>query len=336
MIDNEKKITLAIDVYGADGGESIVIDGCNIIANQINVFFIFIGKKTIIEPLIKNAKNLKSFKIVNVSHYIDADTKGSDALRSGKNSSMRVAIDLVKEGKADAVISAGNTGALLSISYIVLRTIEGISRPAMTAYFPTMRGETAMLDLGANIECDSKNLIDFALMGSAFSRIILKCPNPSVGILNVGEESQKGNSIIQDASAALGNLKDKINYFGFVEGNDIAEGNVDVIVTDGFSGNIALKTAEGTANLVNFLLEKSFKSSILSKIGYLISKNGLKSMKDRVDPRKYNGAVLLGLNGIVVKSHGSTDSLGFSNAVKVGYEMVSGNFIRDLKKNISK
>ena len=336
MIYNEKKITLAIDVYGADGGESIVIDGCDIIANKINVFFIFIGKKTIIEPLIKNAKNLESFKIINVSDYIDADTKGSDALRSGKNSSMRVAIDLVKEGKADAVISAGNTGALLSISYIVLRTIEGISRPAMTAYFPTMKGETAMLDLGANIECDSKNLIDFALMGSAFSRIILKCSNPSVGILNVGEESQKGNSIIQDASAALSNLKDKINYFGFVEGNDIAEGNVDVIVTDGFSGNIALKTAEGTAKLVTFLLEKSFKSSILSKIGYLISKNGLKSMKDRVDPRKYNGAVLLGLNGIVVKSHGSTDSLGFSNAVKVGYEMVSGNFIRDLKRNISK
>ncbi len=336
MINNEKKITLAIDAYGADGGESIVIDGCDLIANQINVFFIFIGKKTVIEPLIKKSKNLKSFKIINTLDYIDADTKGSEALRSGKNSSMRVAIDLVKEGKADAVISAGNTGALLSISYIVLRTIEGISRPAMTAYFPTMKGKTAMLDLGANIECDSKNLIDFSLMGSAFSRIILKCSNPSVGILNVGEESQKGNSVIQDASAALNNLKDKINYFGFVEGNDIAEGNVDVIVTDGFSGNIALKTAEGTAKLVTFLLEKSFKSSIFSKIGYLLSKNGLKNMKDRVDPRKYNGAVLLGLNGIVVKSHGSTDSLGFSNAVKVGYEMVSGNFISDLKRNISK
>ena len=239
---------------------------------------------------------------------------------------MRIAVDLVKDGKADAVISAGNTGALLSISYIVLRTIDGISRPAMTAYFPTMKGETAMLDLGANIECDSKNLIDFALMGSAFSRIILKSSNPSVGLLNVGEESQKGNSIIQDASALLKNLENKINYYGFVEGNDIAEGNVDVIITDGFSGNIALKTAEGTAKLVTFLLESSFKSSIFSKIGYLLSKNGLKKMKDRVDPRKYNGAVLLGLNGIVVKSHGNTDPLGFSNAVKVGYEMVSGNF----------
>ena len=154
------------------------------------MFFIFIGKKTIIEPLIKNAKNLESFKIINVSDYIDADTKGSDALRSGKNSSMRVAVDLVKEGKADAVISAGNIGALLSISYIVLRTIQGISRPAMTAYFPTMKGETAMLDLGANIECDSKNLIDFALMGSAFSRIILKCPIPRLDI-KLGEECKR-------------------------------------------------------------------------------------------------------------------------------------------------
>ena len=337
MIENNKnQIILAIDTYGADGGESVVIDGCDYIANQLNIFFIFVGNKSLIIPLIKKSKYLKSYNIINTLDYIEANTKGSDALRSGKESSMRIAIDLVKDGKANAVISAGNTGALLAISYIVLRTIEGISRPAMTAYFPTMKGETAMLDLGANIECDSKNLIDFALMGSAFSRIILKSSNPSVGLLNVGEESQKGNSVIQDASALLKNLNNKINYYGFVEGNDIAEGNVDVIITDGFSGNIALKTAEGTSKLVTFLLESSFKSSIFSKIGYLLSRNGLKKMKDRVDPRKYNGAVLLGLNGIVVKSHGNTDTLGFSNAVKVGYEMVRGNFIEDLKRNISK
>ena len=336
MIENNKnQIILAIDTYGADGGESVVIDGCDYIANQLNVFFIFVGNKSLITPLINKSKNLKSYNIINTLDYIEANTKGSDALRSGKESSMRIAVDLVKDGKANAVISAGNTGALLAISYIVLRTIDGISRPAMTAYFPTMKGQTAMLDLGANIECDPKNLIDFALMGSAFSRIILNSSNPSVGLLNVGEESQKGNSIIQDAAALLNNLQSKVNYYGFVEGNDIAEGNVDVIITDGFSGNIALKTAEGTAKLVTFLLERSFKSSIFSKIGYLLSKNGLKKMKDRVDPRKYNGAVLLGLNGIVVKSHGNTDPIGFSNAVKVGYEMVSGNFIEDLKRNIS-
>ena len=337
MIENNKnQIILAIDTYGADGGESVVIDGCDYIANQLNVFFIFVGNKSLITPLINKSKNLKSYNIINTLDYIEANTKGSDAVRSGKESSMRIAVDLVKDGKADAVISAGNTGALLAISYIVLRTIDGISRPAMTAYFPTMKGQTAMLDLGANIECDPKNLIDFALMGSAFSRIILNSSNPSVGLLNVGEESQKCNSIIQDAATLLNNLENKVNYYGFVEGNDIAEGNVDVIITDGFSGNIALKTAEGTAKLVTFLLEKSFKSSVFSKIGYLLSKNGLKKMKDRVDPRKYNGAVLLGLNGIVVKSHGNTDPIGFSNAVKVGYEMVSGNFIEDLKRNISK
>ena len=336
MIENNKnQVILAIDTYGADDGESVVIDGCDYIANQLNVFFIFVGNKSLITPLINKSKNLKSYNIINTLDYIGANTKGSDALRSGKKSTMRIAVDLVKDGKADAVISAGNTGALLAISYIVLRTIDGISRPAMTAYFPTMKGQTAMLDLGANIECDPKNLIDFALMGSAFSRIILNSSNPSVGLLNVGEESQKGNSIIQDAATLLNNLENKVNYYGFVEGNDIAEGNVDVIITDGFSGNIALKTAEGTAKLVTFLLERSFKSSIFSKIGYLLSKNGLKKMKDRVDPRKYNGAVLLGLNGIVVKSHGNTDPKGFSNAVKVGYEMVSGNFIEDLKRNIS-
>ena len=336
MLSNSlKSINLAIDVFGADHGEKVIIEGCDLIADDINACFIFIGTKSVIEPIIVNCKNLKNYSIVDTPNFVKPDEKGSNALRSGKNTSMRIGVDLVKDGKADAVISAGNTGALLSISYIVLRTIEGISRPAMTAFFPTKHGETAMLDLGANIECDSKNLVDFAFMGIAFSRIILKSKNPTVGLLNVGAEAQKGNSVLQEAASYLSNTSNEVNYFGFVEGNDIAEGNVDVIVTDGFSGNIALKTAEGTSKFVTYLLEKSFKSSIFSKIGFLFSKNGLKKMKDRVDPRKYNGAVLLGLNGIVVKSHGSTDPEGFSNAVKVGYEMVEGNFIKDLKSKIS-
>ena len=333
--DSQKIINLAIDVNGADGGEKIIIRGCNIISKQIKANFIFVGNKSKIQPIIDNCEHLVSSKIIDTPYFIKSNEKGSEALRTGKNSSMRIAIDLVKEGKANAIISAGNTGALLSISYIILRTISGISRPAMTAYFPTKKGETAMLDLGANIECDSKNLIDFAIMGSAFSRIVLKSKNPSIGLLNVGEEAQKGNTVLQEASIHLLNENSPINYFGFVEGNDIAEGNVDVIVTDGFSGNIALKTAEGTSKLVTYLLEKSFKSSILSKIGYLLARGGLKQMKDRVDPRKYNGAVLLGLNGIVVKSHGGTDEEGFANAVNVAYEMVKGNFINDLKSKIS-
>jgi len=334
--DSQKIIDLAIDVNGADGGEKTIIRGCNIISKKIKANFIFVGNKSKIQPIIDKCEHLVSSKIIDTPFFIKSNEKGSEALRTGKNSSMRIAIDLVKEGKANAIISAGNTGALLSISYIVLRTISGISRPAMTAYFPTIKGETAMLDLGANIECDSKNLIDFAIMGSAFSRIVLKSKNPSIGLLNVGEESQKGNTVLQEASIHLLNEKNSpINYFGFVEGNDIAEGTVDVIVTDGFSGNIALKTAEGTSKLVTHLLEKSFKSSFFSKIGYLLARGGLKQMKNRVDPRKYNGAVLLGLNGIVVKSHGGTDEEGFANAVNVAYEMVKGNFINDLKNKIS-
>ena len=254
--DKSKNIKLAIDAFGADNGEQVIINGCDLISKKFDIFFIFVGNKTIIDSFIKKSKN------INTSNFVKPDEKGSEALRYGKNTSMRIAIELVKDGKADAVVSAGNTGALLSIAYIILRTIEGITRPAMTAYFPTKNGETAMLDLGANIECDSKNLIDFALMGSAFSRIVLKSNNPSVGLLNVGVEAQKGNSVLQEAASYLSSPDNNINYFGFVEGDGIAEGNIDVIVTDGFSGNIALKTAEGTSKLVTLLLEKSFKSSI--------------------------------------------------------------------------
>ena len=331
---NESMITLSIDVMGSDNGAIIVINGADLIAESINVKFIFIGNSTEIKPLLKNSKNLSKSEIIHTDEYIKSNEKGMDALRGGKKSSMRIAIDLVKDGKADAVVSAGNTGALFAMAYIVLRTINGISRPAMTAYFPTKLGETAMLDLGANIECDANNLVDFAIMGTAFSRIILKSKNPLVGLLNVGEETQKGNIILQEASSILSKKNSPVNYHGFVEGNDIAEGNVDVIVTDGFSGNIALKTAEGTAKLVTHLLEKSFQSSIFSKIGYLFSRNALKTMKRRVDPRLYNGAVLLGLNGIVVKSHGGTDYKGFSNAILVAYKMVKGNFVSDLKEKI--
>ena len=335
MIENNKnQIILAIDTYGADGGESVVIDGCDYIANQLNVFFIFVGNKSLITPLINKSENLKSYNIINTLDYIKANAKCSDALRSGKESSMRIAVDLVKDGKADAVISAGNTGALLAISYIVLRTIDGISRPAMTAYFPTMKGKTAMLDLGANIECDPKNLIDFALMGSAFSRIILKSSNPTVGLLNVGEESQKGNSIIQDAAALLNNLESKVNYYGFVEGNDIAEGNVDVIITDGFSGNIALKTAEGTANFITTELRQALNSSLLGKISTLLNIKNLKKFKKKLDPRLYNGAILLGIDKPVIKSHGSTDEIGFANSLKVCEKIIKGKLIDKIKKNI--
>ena len=328
------KITLAIDTMGADLGPSITITGASLIASKLNVKFIFVGNEKELLPLIKMKSNLSNSSVVHTADYVKANEKGAEALRTGKNTSMRLGIELVKSGKADALVSAGNTGALLSMAYVVLRPISGISRPAMIAYFPTKRGEKAMLDLGANIDCDSRNLVDFAIMGSAFCRIIFKLKNPSVGLLNVGEEAQKGNNLLQETANLLNKENKNINYYGFVEGDDISEGKVDVIVTDGFSGNIALKTAEGTAKLVIYFLRKSFQSSILSKIGYFLAHRSLKKMKSLVDPRSYNGAVMVGLNGIVVKSHGSADGKGFSNAINVAYEMVQGNFIADLKNNI--
>ena len=331
---NNYVIKLAIDTMGADRGTEVIIHGADIIASSHKIKFIFVGDKELIQPILSRTNYIVDSEVIHTSDYVKSDEKGSEALRSGKSTSMWVAINLVKEGKADAIVSAGNSGALLAMSYISLRTINEVSRPAMIAYFPTKTGLTAMLDLGANIECNSKNLIDFALMGSAFSRIILKIKNPTVALLNVGEENQKGNLILQEASVQLSKQSSPVNYFGFVEGDDITEGKVDVIVTDGFTGNIALKTAEGTAKFVTHLLEESFRSSLLSKIGYLFARTSLKKMREKVDPRRYNGAVMLGLNGIVVKSHGSTDKEGFSNALLVAYEMVKGDFINDLKKKI--
>jgi glycerol-3-phosphate acyltransferase PlsX len=249
---------------------------------------------------------------------------------------MGMSIQLVKSGKADAVVSAGNTGALMAMSKLILRPIEGIIRPAIAAYFPTINGESCMLDLGANIECDYKNLVQFAFMGQAFARIVMGIKNPTISLLNVGEEEQKGLDYIKKASKILFSLSDQINYKGFIEGDKIARGLSDVIIADGFSGNISLKTAEGTAQLVTSYLKDALSSSFSSKIGYFFAKKAINNFKLQMDPRKYNGAVFLGLNGIAVKSHGGTDAFGFANAIGVAVDMVQYNFILDLKNKISK
>jgi glycerol-3-phosphate acyltransferase PlsX len=249
---------------------------------------------------------------------------------------MGMSIQLVKSGKADAIVSAGNTGALMAMSKLILRPIDGIIRPAIAACFPTINGESCMLDLGANIECDYKNLVQFALMGQAFAKIVMGVKDPSVSLLNVGEEEQKGLDYIKEASRVLYSLNNEINYKGFIEGDKIAKGISDVIVADGFSGNISLKTAEGTAQLVTSYLKGAFSSSLSSKIGYLFAKKAINNFKLQMDPRKYNGAVFLGLNGVAVKSHGGTDAFGFANAIGVAVDMVQHNFISDLKNKISK
>ena len=224
----------------------------------------------------------------------------------------------------------------MAMSKLILRPIEGISRPAIAAYFPTIKGESCMLDLGANIECDSKNLVQFAFMGQAFARIVMGIKNPSISLLNVGEEEQKGLDYIKDASKILLSLKDTINYTGFIEGDKITQGHSDVIIADGFSGNVSLKTAEGTARLVTFYLKQALTSSLSSKIGYFFAKKAINNFRSHMDPRKYNGAVFLGLNGVAVKSHGGTDSYGFANAISVAVDMVQYNFISDLRNVISK
>ena len=330
-------IHLSLDAMGGDNAPQIIVDGAA--QSKIrypDVKFSFFGNKNKLLPLVSSIKTLKDSQIIHTDEIIGANQKPSIAVRKGKNSSMGLAIQAVKTGQTDAIVSAGNTGALMAMTKLFLRPIEGITRPAIAAYFPTIRGESCMLDLGANIECDAKNLVQFAFMGQAFANIVMGVNNPTISLLNIGEEEQKGLDYIKEASQILTKLKDQINYSGFIEGDKIAQGISDVIIADGFSGNVSLKTAEGTALLVTSYLKKALSSSLSSKIGYLFAKRAINDFKLQMDPRKYNGAVFLGLNGVAVKSHGGTDAFGFANAICVAIDMVKYNFISDLKKKISK
>jgi phosphate acyltransferase len=253
---------------------------------------------------------------------VESDAKPSQALRQGRHSSMRLAIEAVKEGEAEAMVSAGNTGALMAIAKFVLKTLPGIDRPAIASLMPTRRGETVILDLGANAECDAGNLVEFAVMGEVFARAVRDIAEPTVGLLNIGSEELKGDSTVRAAAAMLRGSSLPIGFYGFVEGNDITAGTVDVVVTDGFTGNVTLKVIEGTADLISHFLRQAFTSSLAARCGYLLAKPALNRLRQRVDPRRYNGAMFLGLNGIVVKSHGGTDALGFANAIGVAVDLV--------------
>jgi len=325
-VNNPREIIIAIDAMGGDYGPSSIIKGAFLASKKMSkIKFIFFGKKEKITPLLEKNKILDISKIVNTEQTISNNTKPTDALRKYKKSSMFRAIDSVKSHTSDAVVSSGNTGALMVISTVLMKTIKGINRPAIATTFPTKKSETVMLDLGANLECDVKNILDFAIMGKIFSKTVLGIEMPKIGLLNVGSEILKGNQIVQTSAKRL--AKDKnINFYGFVEGNDISKGIVDVVVTDGFTGNIALKTAEGTSELYTNFLKDSFKDNLYSKFAYIISLPVLKSLWDRVNPSKYNGAMLLGLNGIVVKSHGRSDEVGFANAISVAYDLCINNF----------
>jgi len=330
-----KKIVLAIDIMGGDFGPKTTIEGVALASEAYpNVKFLLFGDKKKSENELKRIAHLKNYEFIHTSESIRSTDQPVNALRKLKKSSMRLGINSVKLNECDGLVSAGNTGALMAISKFVLKTIKAIDRPAIAALMPTMKGQTVILDLGANVECSSENLIQFAIMGDMFSRSVLGIKNPKLGLLNVGSEQIKGNTIVKQTFDSLKKMGSKINFFGFVEGNDINKGVVDVIVTDGFSGNIALKTAEGVAELIFTFLKNAYASSLISKLGYLLSKPAINRFKTRIDPRKYNGAVLLGLNGIVVKSHGGTDAFGFSNAIGVAISLIENSYIDEIKKKI--
>ena len=321
-----QKVRIALDAMGGDLGASVIIPGAAIaLARHPDAEFLLFGDSAQIEAQLAHHPALKAAsRVVHTDVTISNDDKPSQALRRGrKTSSMWLAIDAVKKGEAGVAISAGNTGALVAMSRLCLRRLPGIERPALAAVWPTVRGRSVVLDLGATIGGDAHHLVALAVMGSAMASVRFGLERPTVGLLNIGVEEMKGHEEIREAAALLRAMNlPQLNYTGFVEGDGISKGAADVIVTEGFSGNIALKASEGTARQVLQVLRGALTSSWRSRIGYLLARNALGVLRDTMDPGKSNGSVLLGLNGIVVKSHGGTDAEGFANAVDVGYELV--------------
>ncbi len=330
-------VTLSIDAMGGDNAPKMVVAGLDLVVSQFpDARFILFGREPELTPLMKRyARVNAASEIRHTDAVVDNAAKPSVALRTGHGTSMRQAIEAVHKGEAQGIVSAGNTGALMAIAKYVLKTLPGIDRPAIAGVGPNIRGKSVMLDLGANVECDADNLVQFAVMGEVFARKILGLQQPSVGLLNIGEEHMKGNEAVKKAAAVLQASDLSIRFHGFVEGNDICEGTVDVIVTDGFTGNIALKSIEGAARLFSQALRSTMRNSVFGQIGGLIAAPALKMLRERMDPRYYDGAMFLGLNGICVKSHGGTDALGFASAVTVAIKLVADRVNEGIKEDFS-
>ena len=325
-----KRLTIALDAMGGDNAPEIVIDGAARARERFpNVDFLLFGDRTKVEPLLTAYPKLRAVATIrHTEKFVSAEEKPSVALRQGRQSSMQLAINAVRDGEAAGVVSAGNTGALMAMAKVSLKTLPGIDRPAIGALMPTRLGESVMLDLGANVECDANNLVQFGMLGAAYARTVLGRERPTVGLLNVGAEDVKGGEHVQQAAALFRAATLPFSFYGFVEGDDLGAGTVDVFVVDGYTGNVTLKAVEGTVRLYTEYLRQTFRSSILSRLGFLLARRAFNKMRTRIDPRRYNGATFLGLNGIVVKSHGGTDGLGFANAIGVAVDMVS-NKIND-------
>ena len=332
-----KIIKFAVDAMGGDGSPKKVIDGIlHHFNNNKNSFYQIFGDKDKILPHLKGDLPESSFDLIHTMDVVKGTDSPLEGAKRGKNTSMWLAIQSVKEKKSDVVISAGNTGALLVISKLNLKMIENIDKPALSALWPNKRGMSVVLDLGANIECSPKNLIDFSIMGSSLFKSLYPDDNAKVALLNIGSEELKGNEVIKETYQQL-NKRDNhdFEFKGYIEGNQLMNGDVNVIVADGFTGNVALKTAEGTANFITSELKKAMTGSIIGKISSLLNISNLKKFKARLDPRLYNGAIFIGLDSPVIKSHGGTDYIGFSNSLSVCTRVVSGSLIEKIRNNIN-
>jgi glycerol-3-phosphate acyltransferase PlsX len=335
-----QKVRIALDAMGGDVGASVVIPGAaTSLKRHPDTEFLLFGDRAPIEAQLAKHPALKAVsRIVHTDVAVSMDDKPSQALRRGRRtSSMWLAIDAVKKGDADVAVSAGNTGALMAMARFNLRTLPGVDRPAIAAVWPTTRGDSVVLDLGATIGGDAHHLVTLAVMGSAMASVLFDLERPTVGLLNIGVEEIKGHEEIREAAEMLRAMNlPQLNYVGFVEGDGIGKGAADVIVSEGFSGNIALKAAEGTARQMSEFLRNAMARTWRSRIGYLFARNAFKALRDKLDPNKSNGGVLLGLKGIVVKSHGGTDAEGFAYAVDVGYEMVHYDLLTKINQMLNR
>ena len=329
-------IKIAVDAMGGDNSPKKITDGIihHHYSNK-NVFYKIFGDKDKINQFMNDKINKVNFEVVHTVNRVSSEDSPLEAAKRGKDTSMWLAIDSVKKKDCDIVISAGNTGALLVISKLNLKMIENIDKPALSALWPNKKGMSVVLDLGANIECNAKNLFDFSIMGASLYKSLYSNETPNVALLNIGSEELKGNETIKETYKIMNEKKSEdYNFFGYIEGDELMNGDVNVIVSDGFTGNVALKTAEGTANFITEELKKALGGSLIGKISSLLNISNLRKFKKRLDPRLYNGAIFIGLDSPVVKSHGGTDYIGFSNSLDVCCKIINGNLIEKIKKNI--
>jgi len=330
-----ENVTIALDAMGGDVGPAVVVPAAlQVLAKTSHLTIVLVGDKTVLEQELAshNASTGPNLRLQHASQKVEMDDKPSLALRGKKDSSMRVAINLVKSGEAQACVSAGNTGALMATARFVLKMLPGIDRPAICSALPAINGPTHMLDLGANVDTSAENLLEFAVMGSVLTSAVENLASPTVGLLNIGEEEVKGNERVKEAARLL--TDSSLNYIGFVEGDDIYKGSVDVVVCDGFVGNVALKTSEGVAKMISNAMKEEFSRNLLTRLAALMALPVLKALRRRIDPRRYNGASLLGLQGIVVKSHGGADVLAFTYAIREAVKEVEKNVPQRISKHL--